>query len=531
MHIIAKQNLNINNIVKKDNNPPKILQNDMDSQKILQNDIQLTIKEQLDILSKAKSEKKNLFLDTTYLSPRNKTERKALPMRMLVESKNKRDTAHFHNKINTIYKLTEECQYSQVFITYTSTLSATTIGKGEEQLKRLIAINQQINKDFNEFRRILFKQKVFRKHLTTADRIYINSNEFTKKDFLHTHFLLLLPPEHLTRFIDTFNKVFQKHAKRLNMGRTEVVIPKDFYNKIKNSGFFKEVTISKEKSLIVEGSDRRNKHFYYIKTLKESIKKGKDGKKAKDIATLKYAVKYIYKNFKEKMDKPNKVSNMDALYSLTGIRRINFSRFLFPRYLYEGLKDKNGTPIHKNHTLLELTRFYRAKQVRTVLKNNISLKNELAKIETAIKKDDTLLNTTGWEFEIEWDLDEIFGVNNYISKTFKEREAKARVEARSRILDLLNIKSIPDFDTFADFKEEHLKDESFSYNFENKYTIDPENPTISGKYLKYAIIDGEKYYMDYTIHYDIQKVYDATGDELDQLTEYYKELLFDQEEI
>jgi hypothetical protein len=399
------------------------------------------------------------------------------------------------------YNLSEQYGLTQTFITLSSTRSSKNV---ENNLEKLIYENKKINDEFNEFFRALFKDRLFKK-LTKDKRFYIKANEFTKRYFLHTHFIMALTPEYFLRFIDIFTKTFENNAKKLNIGRSEVVIPLHFYNQIKTSGLFKVVKVNKQKVLMLKDSDRNNRNFFYIKTLKENRKRVIDEESGieeinhdveNDIATLKYGTKYVYKNYKDKMDNFDKMSEMDALYSLTKIRRINFSRFSFPQYLYEGLKDGEGKAIYEKYDLATLSHAYHVeKGFKIEFKANMTIKTAIREVKMRIVKDEEFFNKTQWD----WNCDLWLQCDGSSESEIQEDRKKTRFYEQKRLFKELD--KVKDFYELDDFLWEHFEIDDEFCDKNIKYTLTHEKANLTNKYLNYMEFDGCRYYLDTSIKY------------------------------
>jgi len=475
----------------------------------------LSISEHLQAISIIKREKKEDFLNSKVLMPlqNNKNSEKIL-LKTVAEQTFKRDASFFYNKMQTVYDLTEHYQFEQSFITITSLKSR----RNPKNLDHLANTNAEIKEDFNEFFRALFKQRIFRKTLNSSNRFYLRSNEFTKAKYLHTHFLIMMNGENLINFIDTFKNTFVKHSKSLNLGRTEIVVPYHRYQDLKDSNLLKEVEMrdkkkKKFKALILNEkmlSDDEIKslgryNFFYIKYLEKKKSKPKKSEldeaveaSIKDDSVVKYALKYVYKDFKDKLEETNKngicsVSNTDTLYSISKIRRINFSRFTFPKYLFHGLKDKDGTSIYKKMNLKTLSILHIEKKIEVVLKKNLDFKTVKAIIDDGIIK-----NRDKYNLEIKDNLCLFTLEHGTEEKKRLDRLSVEYYEIKKyrKLLDKCN-----DFEELTYF----LSDEfGIEHDFEDeniKYTLIAENETLSNKFLKYIIINNERYYYDYSTKY------------------------------
>ena len=501
MCIIANDNKNLNNNLTNNKNK--------------------SINEQLKTIAHQKSAKKAEFLDSKKLL--SLTDVKDLTMRSVAELAHKRNASFFYNKMNTLYDFSEEYNYEHTFITLTSLRSRKNV---ENNLPKLIKENQLINKENNLFFRALFKQRIFRNHLTSKDRIYLKSNEFTKRHFLHTHFLMMFNEEYFIQFIEAFARTFINHAKELNIGRTDVVIPKNIYNYLLDSRMFKKSKkVLKDKKIDVlilnpnyfdqvELKNGREVHTnilkenlgkyneFFLRTLEEQGTKGKN----KEKAVLKYATKYVYKNFKDKIDNFDNMSATDALYSETRIRRISFSRFIFPQYLYNNLKDENGTPIHKKYTLTELSIAYnRDNKFKLNLKKNVTFKKVHDNYINLFKESDYLLNLTDWKDNLNLWVQEIEGSEEEKKADYEITEYYAR---KNLLRDLENCKNFDELEEFL-LDNFDIYEDFFDRNSYIKFTHEMEKANISNKYIDSFEFDNCKYFYDYSIKYIMMDITDS----------------------
>lgn len=479
---------------------------------------ELSIDEHIKAISIIKKEKKEEFLNSKMLYPLGDASKEPLLLKDVAEQTFKRDASFFYNKIQTLYDVTNYYNYKQSFITLTS-LKSRDDGKSLDDIAHR---NHEIKEDFNNFFRALMKQRIFKETLNTSNRIYLRANEFTKRYFLHHHFLMLLDGENYMGFLDAFITTYISNAKALNLGRTELVIPYDIYQRLKGLETVKEITHTDEKTKKKEKVLILNKetldlselnltlNYLYIKKLKKPRSERHQEQTAleanmdamaddSDDSVIKYALKYVYKNFKDKLDNAKNggiafVSNEDVLYSLSNIRRINMSRFSFPKYLYFGLKDEKGENLYNKMTLKELSILHIEKKIKVVLKKNMDFKTVKKTIEHGIIHD-----------RDKYDLDIDMNLDIWIQATGTEKEKEADRLATEFYEIKKYLKMLDKCREFEDL-EEFLSDEfGIEYNFSNsehiKYTLIAENETLSNQFLKYIIINGEKYYMDYSRKY------------------------------
>lgn len=440
----------------------------------------LTVKQHLNAIAQIKSQKKSEFLDSKELYSLQNSINK-IPLRAVAEQTHQRNASFFYNKMNTVYELSKDYGFSQTFITLTSLRTKKDI----KDLEKLALTNKQINADFNEFFRTLFKKNIFKKHLTKQERFYIKSNEFTKRNFLHTHFLLLLNPEFFMQFLEAFESTFTEHAKALKIGRTEIVVPKYIFNRLRGNPLLKTARLNKENVLVLD--KEKEESFFYIKTLKEN----KKDENEIDESVLKYATKYVYKNFKDKLDNFDNMSETDAMYSITRIRRINFSRFTFPQYLFHGLKNADGEGIFTKYKLTELSHLYNTKQTQSILKKNVNFKDIKAEYRDLLESNNNI-----------YDIEDNLCLWTLCTGTKEQKDAD-RISTlyyqRKRTLKAFD--KINNFDELSDFLLNEFEiDEEFNEDG-FKYTLTSESETIANKYLDYMLINGEKWFLDTSIKF------------------------------
>lgn len=491
MCIIANSTLNSTNNLTLNNKFNNIFTYDAQIQAefgVSTND--LTVKQHLNAIAQIKSQKKADFLDSKELYSLQNSMKK-IPLRAVAEQTHQRNASFFYNKMNTVYELSNYYNFSQTFITLTSLRTKKDINN----LEKLASTNKQINADFNEFFRILFKKNLFRKHLTKQERFYIKSNEFTKRNFLHTHFLLLLNPEFFMQFIDAFESTFTEHAKALKIGRTEIVVPKYIFDRLNGNSMLKTARLNKENVLVLD--KEKEESFFYIKTLKENKRDTENPELDEaieagiDEAVLKYATKYVYKNYKEKLDNFDNMNETDAMYSITKIRRINFSRFTFPQYLFHGLKNADGVGIFEKYKLTDLSHLYNTKQTQSILKKNVNFKDIKEEYRDKLESDNSI-----------YDIQDNLCIWTQCTGT-EEQKTADRISTlhyeRKRALKAFD--KLNDFDELSNFllDEFEIDDEFNEDGF--KYTMIAENETMANKYLDYMLINGEKWFLDTSIKF------------------------------
>jgi hypothetical protein len=515
--IIAEDNTIINKTNLKDNNSPYAYTYSKEIKSSFGVETSdLSINEHLNAISILKTQKKEDFLNSKILRPLSNAENKEeVLLKTIAEQTFKRDSAFFYNKTQTVYDLVKHYQFEQCFITVTSLKSR----KKAKNLQTLANTNIAIKSEFNELFRTLFKQRIFKTALTSSSRFYLRSNEFTKEKYLHTHFLFMTSKENIIGFINTFKEVFINHAKRLHIGRTELVIPYHQYQALKGSTMLKEVKGKKENILILNDKAMTEEelkmlgrdNYFYIKCLKrKKPKMAESGNNNEldeavenaeneiDDSVIKYALKYVFKDFKDKLSSTSKhgicsVSSTDTLYSISKIRRINFSRFTFPKYLFHGLKNKKGENLYDKFKLKALSILHIEKKIEVVLKENMDFKTIKKTIRENIIHDRN---------KYDLDISDNLCLFTLATGTEKAKEADRLVTELFEIRKYLKM-----LDKCNDFEElsYFLSDEfGIEYDFESeniKYTLIAENETLSNKFLKYIVIEGEKWYYDYSIKY------------------------------
>jgi len=514
-NIIAENTKNINKKYTKDNNYPLayLFEKEIKA-KFGVKSTELSTDEHIKAISILKREKKEDFLNSKELI--SLKDSKKIALKDVAEQTFKRDASFFYNKMQTVYDLTAHYNFEQSFITLTSLKSR----KNPKNLNNIANTNIEINNDFNDFFRVLFKQRLFRKTLNSSNRFYLRSNEFTKAKYLHTHFLIMMNEENILSFLETFKNTFINNAKRLNIGRTEIVIPYDKYQVLKHSELLKEVRTKKEKVLVLNdetlSEDDLKKlgkyNYFYIKCLKKKVQNEASEldeaveesiRNERDDSVIKYALKYVYKDFKDKLEETNKngicsVSSTDTLYAISKIRRINFSRFTFPKYLFHGLKDKDGTGIYKKMTLKDLSILHIEKKIEVVLKKNLDFKQVKEIIKNGIIKD---------RDKYELDIDDNLCLYILENGTYEQKRLdrlKAEHYEIKKYLKMLD--KCQDFEELSYFLLDEFEIE-YDFNDKNiKYTLIAENETLSNQFLKYIIINGERYYYDYSKKYALTDI-------------------------
>jgi hypothetical protein len=271
-----------------------------------------------------------------------------ISLKSIYEKSQKRYFDSIIKRNSVIANLNSE-EYSVFFITLT-----TKDQKKFNNVKECVTFNIKQNLNFQRFYREFFKIRFFKK-VRKEERFYIKVSEFTKNNVLHSHFLFAIKKEFALEFLDKFFKYFAKNTiKSLNVGRTEILVEDEIFDKLKNSSFFNYKKMHKSLFLNKEAYDffnldEKNDRYFYIKKLEKNSLKN----------IVKYASKYVVKNIKYK----NEASIHNALYFLTRIRRINYSRSFFPQ-IFLKFENKKGKRIFEKYSFEELSRSYREKKIK-----------------------------------------------------------------------------------------------------------------------------------------------------------------------
>jgi len=300
---------------------------------------------------------KDSFLDNNFI--KNLKTGDIFSYRFLDNIKKEKNRSFLLNKNSTINDIATDIFPFSVFITLTSSVQPNFRDLSDELLVSELSFNKVINDNFNSFFRSFFKYRIFKTFLRAENRLYISVNEFTKKLTLHRHFLQYLKTKEDTiSYISSFLDNYELRSDLNFIGRTEIVVSDIVYNDLKIHSNLKEITLSKNKVLVLLDSNIKSGRFLYIKR----IKKNKDNNNSDSKILTKYIMKYVFKNVFDSDNLSNFQKSCKYLHSTLNIRRFNYSRFMFPRYLYDNLvlsfsDSDNDINIYDMYSLKDLTYF------------------------------------------------------------------------------------------------------------------------------------------------------------------------------
>lgn len=262
-----------------------------------------------------------------------------------------RDKAFLQNRMNTLFSYLND--FDLMFFTLTEKSSVHRSYSKMSDTGKLATIVKSNNK-YNSFMRSYLKNRLF-KTLNTTKRFYVRAKEMHKSFMLHEHCSFFVPQENL---IESFSLLLRTWLKE-DLGRLEVVLDSKF------KSYFEQSELWFEHTLINKKTNKRDQvfipcnqshlisrgEFFYVKFLTKS----EEG--SQKLQLLKYVMKYVLKNSYLDDDKIDYISEIErSIFLKLKIKPISFSQFLFPKYLYFGLKsDHDNTAIYDNYTLRELT--------------------------------------------------------------------------------------------------------------------------------------------------------------------------------
>jgi hypothetical protein len=261
----------------------------------------------------------------------------------IYEINQEKDKNFFYNKMNTLFEYLEE-DYDLFFFTLTFDPRVHKTFNSLNSMDRRVKALKQMKSYYNNFYRTLLKNRLFRNELTTDKRFYVRASELHKSKVLHEHTSFFINNDSFQEF---FSLLYTTYLKFNRLGRFELVLSNKFKELVKNEMI--EVEVEKGKIVYIFENDLdlvKSGNFFYVKFLENE-----DSNKSLLKYVMKYALKSAFNN-EDTLD-----SKFDRAFFLEAkVRRISFSNFLFPKYLFQGkFESLEGNYVNEDYSLKELT--------------------------------------------------------------------------------------------------------------------------------------------------------------------------------
>lgn len=266
--------------------------------------------------------------------------------------KNERDYYSLYNRLNSFLTINKEENRIPVFFTLTNNKHSYFNKIKKDDYTSALDFSKMIHKNNQLLLRDILKSSIrdngkviplFRKD----DYSYLKSSELHKNGMFHTHVVMFIKESKVSEFIERFQYLYTKNKEKYSLGRVEFCLDSNNFNHLpKNFSYNKKIKLyTKKNENILKGD------FLYFKKLKKDKEKN-------DYGVVSYVAKYALKGAKDKRsldytEKQLKSSmlNSDAflttcIYRYTKIRKVSFSRLLFPRFVYDNFQSANNENIY-----------------------------------------------------------------------------------------------------------------------------------------------------------------------------------------
>ncbi|QAR32031.1 hypothetical protein EP073_01020 [Geovibrio thiophilus] len=294
-------------------------------------------------------DKKNLSYLLTHGIQINET---FISLYELVEHLRFRRYAQYLNLIDSFNSLAQEKNLAMIFVT--ATLKSSRFNQED------VSIVKKQSALLRNFHRALRDDNLFREPTETRkkalrisqDWYYISSDffqyiytlEFQKDYTLHSHCAYYVPDEKLA-FLNFFEVIERKKAHFSEIGRTEVVIPKKYYEPYLKQFPFKPFDNRKPDCYALENFNISSGDFLYIKFIHDETKYQNDYY----MQVMRYISKYVMKGAGIKSDGSGneRERTEERLIKFNNLRMITYSKTLAPFFVfsrfYKELKERNIT--------------------------------------------------------------------------------------------------------------------------------------------------------------------------------------------